>query len=88
MPIWTQDHRLVVIDRRSRYGNPFKIPRDGDRATVINKFKQYYALKPSLQEAIRAYHNQGKVFVCHCHPLPCHGHFLADEANAAPRQAP
>lgn len=69
--------------QRGIFGNPFVIPRDGDRATVIAKYRRW------LKEQIRA---DGDTWIprlaalheerllCHCAPEPCHAEVLIDAA--------
>lgn len=68
----------VFIGRGSAWGNPFVIGRDGDRNTVIQKFKMY-AIKrlkrePNWLEPLR----DKAGLVCFCYPLPCHGQVIID----------
>lgn len=73
----------VRIDRRTKWGNPFKIGRDGTREEVILKYHVYLLSRPSL--LIQVHGLKDKVLGCHCHPLPCHGDVLASIANALQR---
>jgi transposase-like protein len=67
------------IDRNSKWGNPFVLNDDGDRATVIASYADHYLPhKPSLDPA----QLKGKVLGCWCHPEPCHGDVLAREAES------
>ena len=77
--------RLVRIDRRTEWGNPFEMPADGDRATVIKNYEDHYLPnKPSLTAKV---HNlQGKVLACWCAPEPCHGDVLAAWADGRGEQ--
>jgi hypothetical protein len=69
----------VYIGRPSVYGNPYQIGRHGTRGEVIRKHKIWlYASKDRLQQARKL---QGKVLVCYCHPLACHGDTLAHVAD-------
>jgi len=71
----------VRIDRRTKWGNPFEIPDDGDRATVIaNYVAHFLPNKPSLLAALPEL--RGKILGCWCAPLACHGHALLAEVNA------
>ena len=72
----------VRIDRRTRWGNPFVIGRDGSRAQVIALYRaelwrRIRTGEVSL-EALAAL--DGKRLACHCAPLPCHGEVLARAA--------
>jgi hypothetical protein len=42
----------VRIDRKSKWGNPFVIGRDGDRNAVIAKYHQWILTQPNLVAAI------------------------------------
>ena len=77
---WAREAGLCVrIDRLSRWGNPFRIPADGSRDDVCDRFAHHLAKRPALLEQIADL--RGKVLVCWCHPLRCHGHHLAALAN-------
>lgn len=65
----------IRIDRTGKYGNPFRIGPDGDRAEVIRKFKVHFYEKLNLDpmwlgEVLKL---EGKRLGCHCKPLACHG---------------
>lgn len=80
---WAEAHGLLVrVDRRSDWGNPFAIPDDGDRHTVIDNYGRHYLPhKPSLLS--RTSKLKGKALACWCHPEPCHGDVLATLAEEA-----
>lgn len=68
----------IYIGRPSKYGNPFKIGRDGSREEVLEKYENY--LNATEQEALRKdmiIHLQGKVLACWCKPKKCHGDIIA-----------
>jgi hypothetical protein len=70
---------------RSKWANPFLIdtprrPRDGSRAEVIAKYREYVLATPELRAALPEL--RGKVLGCWCTPLACHGEVLAELANA------
>ncbi len=73
---WAGDAGLYVrIDRRSDWGNPFELPADGDRDTVIANYADHYLPhKPSLLSRLDELH--GKALGCWCAPEPCHGDIL------------
>lgn len=71
----------VRIDRKTKWGNPFVIGVDGDRATVIAKYREYISLRPDLQDDARI-ELRGKTLGCWCAPLACHGDILLEIANA------
>jgi len=78
---WAANAGLYVrIDRRSDWGNPFEMPGDGDRDTVIAHYAAYYLpWKPSL--LARLGELRGKALGCWCAPEPCHGDVLKARAE-------
>jgi hypothetical protein len=70
----------VYIGRGSKWGNPFRIGPDGDRAAVIAKHQRWLADQHHLLRALDELH--GRDLVCFCAPLPCHGDLLRRLANA------
>ncbi|MBX6749995.1 MAG: DUF4326 domain-containing protein [Micromonosporaceae bacterium] len=63
------------IDRRTPWGNPFEMPDDGDRDTVITNYETHYLPhKPSLLARLGTL--RGKALGCWCAPEPCHGDVL------------
>ncbi len=78
---WASGLDLVArIDRKSVYGNPFEMPGDGDRDTVCNSFKGYLRDKPSIRKTVHKL--KGKVLICHCVPLRCHGLSILEAMGA------
>jgi hypothetical protein len=71
----------VYIGRPSKWGNPFEIGKDGDRATVIRKYREWVVSQPRLMAALHEL--QGKVLGCWCSPKACHGDVLASLANGS-----
>lgn len=70
------------IDRKTKWGNPFELPGDGDRDTVIASYEQHYLPhKPSLLNNIHEL--KGKALGCWCAPEPCHGDILKNGADNA-----
>lgn len=69
----------IYIGRPSRWGNPFRIGRDGTRAEVIEKYETWIYTQPQLLAAIPTL--VGKRLGCWCWPSPCHGDILAALAN-------
>ena len=67
----------VDIGRPSIWGNPYIIGRDGDRATVVAKYKEHFLesfhLKQLATEKLK-----GKVLGCYCKPEACHGDIIID----------
>lgn len=72
--IHTIPEDAIYIGRGSKWGNPFKIGIDGNRAEVIFKYEQWLKLQTHLLEIINEL--QGKNLVCFCKPKSCHGDIL------------
>ena len=70
----------VYIGRPSKWGNPFVIGRDGTREEVISKYAEWVVKQEHLMAALGEL--KDKRLGCFCKPLPCHGDFLANLANA------
>lgn len=68
----------VLCDRRSPFGNPYKIGEDGDRAEVIEKFNHYFFGRLRLDRLFRmqVYDLKDQKLGCWCNPLPCHCHTI------------
>ena len=82
---------LVIIDRRTPWGNPYILGRDGTRGEVIAKYRAYLATRPAL--LARLPELRGMTLACWCAPaggttaagpLVCHGQVLAALADALP----
>ena len=67
--------------RGSVWGNPFEIGKDGDRAEVIAKHREWFLAQPELVERARR-ELRGKDLVCFCAPAACHADTLAEVANS------
>ncbi len=74
----------VNIMRPSPFGNPFRIPQDGTRDEVCDKFEAYVNSNPELIQKIKT-ELKGKNLVCCCKKLNrevrCHGDTLLRIAN-------
>ena len=74
---WAREHsRLTRIDRLTKWGNPFVVGQDGDRATVVDAYRRYFDRHRALH-ADRA-ELDGKVLACWCYPQLCHGSVLIE----------
>jgi Domain of unknown function (DUF4326) len=71
----------VYIGRGSKWGNPFRIGPDGDRATVIAKYERWLRDQHHLLRALDEL--RGRDLVCFCAPARCHGDLLLRLANAS-----
>jgi hypothetical protein len=76
----------VYIGRPSKWGNPFEIGKDGDRETVIQKYREWILTQPHLLSALPEL--RGKVLGCWCAPKACHGDVLVSLANATAQTPP
>lgn len=87
---------LVYIGRRWTMGhwdlpqhplyNPFQPDtatkrRDGTREEVMARYREYLEARPELLAQVPAL--RGKTLACWCAPELCHGHVLAEIADAA-----
>ena len=75
-------NNTVLIDRRTKWGNRFKIGVDGTRDEVIARYRadlwrRIRTGELSLDELAEL---DGCWLACHCVPLPCHGTVLARAA--------
>ena len=78
----------VLIDRRTKWGNPFRLGADGDREQVIalyraDLWRRIRAGEVTLEELAEL---DGCWLACWCEPLPCHGDVLARAAAWASEQ--
>ena len=65
----------VYIGRGSKYGNPFRIGRDGTRDQVCDRFEKEILPHLDVSEL------RGKDLVCFCKPARCHGDAILEKAN-------
>lgn len=72
----------VLVDRRTPYGNPCLIGRDGTRAEVVAMYEQWLRSRPDLVEKART-ELGGRDLVCWCAPKPCHADVLLRVANGS-----
>jgi hypothetical protein len=78
---WALAHGLAVrIDRRSPWGNPFVIGRDGDRDAVCERYEAEWPHDPQLPAMLDTL--VGKALGCWCAPQRCHGDFLAEQVTS------
>ena len=78
---------VVRIDRKTRWGNPYVLGRDGTRADVIEKYRAWLwgeirAGRVALEDLAAL---ADKRLACHCAPERCHGDVLAEAARWATR---
>ena len=70
----------VYIGRPSKWGNPFRIGRDGSREEVIQKYRHWILANPVLVAQLPT-ELKGKRLGCWCKPYACHGDALAELAD-------
>jgi hypothetical protein len=70
----------IYIGRGSKWGNQFKIGRDGNREEVIEKYRQWILSKPQWVKQVKK-ELKGKILGCWCKPKACHGDVLAEIAD-------
>jgi DNA polymerase I-like protein with 3'-5' exonuclease and polymerase domains len=66
----------VRIDRTTKWGNPFHIGVDGNRAEVIDKYRRWITHNKKLLACLSEL--DGKRLGCFCKPEDCHGDVLAE----------
>lgn len=72
----------VYIGRGTVFGNPYLLNTDGDRETVVEKFRIYLAKQmlsanSELQKAILGLKQTDRL-VCFCKPKACHGDIIRE----------
>jgi hypothetical protein len=81
---WAEAEGLdVKITRGTDWGNPFVIGEDGDRETVIAKYRKYLDMKDGLKHRLKSGELSGKLLVCWCCPDGCHGDVLIEKTKEA-----
>ena len=77
---WAKDNGIFErVDRATEWGNPFLLPADGDRLTVVENYQWYLDRKPSLLGKLCKL--KGKVLGCWCYPEMCHAEVLEEYAD-------
>jgi hypothetical protein len=70
----------IYVGRPTIFGNPFVIGKDGTRAEVMEKYREYVLSRPDILKLIPMLKN--RVILCHCRPaFQCHGDVLAELAD-------
>lgn len=82
--------KVIPIDRRSGFGNPFIINKDGNREKVIKEYAEWLREWVEDEEELtidgvsnkwiieHLYLLKGKTLGCWCTPLPCHGDVIIE----------
>lgn len=78
------------IDRRSKFGNPFKIsdfndhlPNEVARELVVELYSKYFLKRVKHDKEFREEVEklEDKTLACHCKPKKCHGDIIARYLN-------
>lgn len=69
----------VYCGRPSKWGNPFVIGKDGNRAEVVKKYREWLLKRADLMESLEEL--RGKILACWCAPQACHCDVLVELAN-------
>lgn len=65
----------ILVDRTTRWGNPYRLGVDGDVDEVTRLYVNYLLDNLLLVEDIKTT-LRGKDLVCWCWPAPCHAEIL------------
>ena len=70
----------IYVGRPSKWGNPFYLRKEADRARILGQYRAWLLGQPALvDEAKREL--AGADLVCWCAPKPCHADILLAVAN-------
>ena len=70
----------IYVGRGTKWGNPYKIGKDGNREQVISKYRDHAKFMCDFErDFIEPL--VGKDLACHCAPKACHGDVLLELAN-------
>ncbi len=70
----------MLVDRTTKWGNPFKVGKEHTRKQAIALYREYLLTRPDLVAAAKV-ELLDKVLGCWCKPALCHGDVLAEIAN-------
>ena len=70
----------TYVGRPTKWGNPFKIGRDGTREDVCASY-EVWVKKQIASGLLDIGELRGKNLACWCAPLPCHADILVRLAN-------
>lgn len=68
----------IYVGRPTKWGNPFKVGRDGDLETVLIKYHRWLFEEGPIDDIEQL---RGKDLMCWCAPNPCHADILLELAN-------
>ena len=81
---WKMPPNTVVVSRPSKWGNPWRVPVDGDQAACVESFKMMLAAGKTPPFALLNIRDElaGKNLACWCKVgTPCHADVLLRLAN-------
>lgn len=67
---------IVYIGRPSKWGNPFKVGRDGNNEECKEKYREHIKNRKDLLDSLSEL--KGCAIGCWCKPKPCHGDVLVE----------
>lgn len=70
----------IYVGRPSKWGNPYKIGKDGTREEVVTAYRLWLSAN-IFAGTLNLTELKGKDLVCWCSPLPCHADVLLELAN-------
>jgi hypothetical protein len=76
---WRKPPNTVIVDRSSKWGNPYEVGIDGTREECIEKYKEYF-YRELYEKAVKEL--RGKNVACWCKLTePCHADFILEAVN-------
>jgi hypothetical protein len=68
-------YKVTRIDRRTIFGNPFKIGKDGNRDQVCDQYEEWFQqmVRDDPDFKKRVLQLKGATLGCWCKPARCHG---------------
>lgn len=79
-PDWRKNPEYVYCGRPSKWGNPFPMRTEADRAQVCKDFAAWFSGQKHLLDSLHEV--RGKVLICFCAPRQCHCHEIQRYADA------
>lgn len=79
---WRLPPNTVCVDRRTQWGNPFKVDDEHDAAACVESFRAYVLGRIRSGQGYPLAALRGKSIACWCKPgAPCHGDVLLELAG-------
>lgn len=80
---------VIRIDRKTQFGNPFKLKQHGGnytRSESVKEYREWFSKKIEQEPEFRsAVDNlKGETLACHCVPEACHGHVILSYLEGEP----